>query len=177
MSQVPAPTSQSQQSPIQNMSSVGLWDEALRLLGTEERLGLPEFSYQTYVKIDDLITLVQEKQKQCEKRCWKFPLGGHDLILRDYANKIMLYLDKFKEVGDVAVNFDPVHASLPWAAVRFILTAVIADRDQMTALLMLIERVSRIVSRSSVIESLYSIGSSSVGKCLTWYFRLFPCAD
>lgn len=30
-------------------------------------------------------------------------------------------VNKFVSVGDVAVNFDPVHAALPWAAVRFIL--------------------------------------------------------
>src|SRR6266536_317393 len=32
------------------------------------------------------------------------------------------FLDKIKQIGDVAVNADPIHAGLPWAAVRFILT-------------------------------------------------------
>lgn len=46
---------------------------------------------------------------------------GEEIILRDVAGKALFWLSKFKEVGDIAVNFDPVHASLPWAAVRFLL--------------------------------------------------------
>ena len=42
-------------------------------------------------------------------------------MLRDVAEKIVHWVNKFKEIGDVAVNFDPVHASLPWAGVRFLL--------------------------------------------------------
>jgi hypothetical protein len=33
----------------------------------------------------------------------------------------LAWLDKFKQVGDVAVNFDPHHAALPWAGVRLML--------------------------------------------------------
>lgn len=31
------------------------------------------------------------------------------------------WIDHFKEVVDVAVQYDPVHAALPWAGVRFLL--------------------------------------------------------
>ena len=30
-------------------------------------------------------------------------------------------MQKFKEIGDIAVQHDPVHASLPWADVRLLL--------------------------------------------------------
>ena len=30
-------------------------------------------------------------------------------------------MNKFKEVGDIAVQYDPGHAALPWAAIRFFL--------------------------------------------------------
>lgn len=33
----------------------------------------------------------------------------------------MVWVNKFKEVVDVAIQYDPVHAALPWAAVRFLL--------------------------------------------------------
>jgi hypothetical protein len=34
---------------------------------------------------------------------------------------MLSFIDKFKEAGDVAVSFDPVHAALPWAGIRFVL--------------------------------------------------------
>ncbi len=34
---------------------------------------------------------------------------------------MLAWLDKFKQVGDVAVNFDPQHAALPWAGIRLLL--------------------------------------------------------
>jgi hypothetical protein len=45
----------------------------------------------------------------------------HDSETRRYVEKTVSVLNKFVSVGDVAVNFDPVHAALPWAAVRFVL--------------------------------------------------------
>lgn len=38
-----------------------------------------------------------------------------------FVEKTISILNKFVSVGDVAVTFDPVHAALPWAAVRFVL--------------------------------------------------------
>lgn len=43
------------------------------------------------------------------------------IILRDLLEKVMVWVNKFKEVVDVAIQYDPVHAALPWAAVRFLL--------------------------------------------------------
>jgi ankyrin repeat domain-containing protein 50 len=34
---------------------------------------------------------------------------------------MILWLNKFKDIGDIAVSFDPIHASLPWAGVRLLL--------------------------------------------------------
>lgn len=66
-------------------------------------------------------TAVVKKRSDCEDRRWKFELNGRQIILRDLAEKIIVWIDKFKQIGDVAVNFDPIHASLPWAGIRFLL--------------------------------------------------------
>lgn len=69
-----------------------------------------------------LHTAAVKKRTDCENQMWKFELdNGRQIILRDVAQKIIVWIDKFKQIGDIAVNFDPVHASLPWAAVRFML--------------------------------------------------------
>jgi hypothetical protein len=41
--------------------------------------------------------------------------------LRNQADKIISWLVKFKEVGDITVQYDPSHAALPWAGIRFLL--------------------------------------------------------
>ncbi|KAF7908683.1 uncharacterized protein EAF01_004438 [Botrytis porri] len=41
----------------------------------------------------------------------------------------------FKSVGDIFVQYDPVHASLPWAVVRFLLQAVVSDTNSNAAIL------------------------------------------
>jgi hypothetical protein len=43
------------------------------------------------------------------------------VIFRDILAKIIKWIDLFKQIGDVAVQYDPAHAALPWAGVRFIL--------------------------------------------------------
>jgi hypothetical protein len=35
--------------------------------------------------------------------------------------KVAKWADRFKEIGDIAVQYDPAHAALPWAGVRFLL--------------------------------------------------------
>ena len=41
--------------------------------------------------------------------------------MRETASRLVGWITKFKEIGDIAVQYDPVHAALPWAGVRFIL--------------------------------------------------------
>lgn len=76
---------------------------------------------QPKVNIVELVGLTEKVQKECEERAWKFPFKGRDIILRDVAGKAIYWLKAFKEVGDIAVSYDPVHAALPWAGVRFLL--------------------------------------------------------
>lgn len=38
-----------------------------------------------------------------------------------FVKRTVSVLNKFLTVGDVAVSFDPIHAALPWAALRFVL--------------------------------------------------------
>ena len=43
------------------------------------------------------------------------------MVLRDVADKVLVWIDKFKQIGDIVIQYDPVHAALPWAGVRFLL--------------------------------------------------------
>lgn len=52
----------------------------------------------------------------------KLRFAGREIDLRKMMDSWTEFLDKIKQIGDVAANADPIHAGLPWAAVRFILT-------------------------------------------------------
>jgi ankyrin repeat domain-containing protein 50 len=71
--------------------------------------------------LDELCRLALKQKEKCDGKRWKFAFNGQQVILRDVAQKIFYWLQKFKEAGDITVNFDPVHAALPWAAFRFLL--------------------------------------------------------
>jgi hypothetical protein len=43
--------------------------------------------------------------------------------------KVLQLLDRFKSVGDVIANVDPVHVGLPWAGIRVILEVSIRLRN------------------------------------------------
>jgi ankyrin repeat domain-containing protein 50 len=77
--------------------------------------------------VEELISIARAKQDECERKFFKFRIGGHEVILRDVASRIVFWLDKFRAIGDIAANIDPVHTSLPWAGIRFLLQVSISN--------------------------------------------------
>lgn len=66
--------------------------------------------------------LADEKKNQCVRSRIRIRRkNGEVIIVRDVFEKIVKYVQKFREIGDVAVQYDPAHASLPWAGVRLLL--------------------------------------------------------
>ncbi|KAL8942223.1 MAG: hypothetical protein Q9211_001490 [Gyalolechia sp. 1 TL-2023] len=85
--------------------------------------------------LDDALRAAKEKQRYCVEKKWTFTFGGRSITLNDEAEKIIGWLDRFKAVGDIAANADPVHAGLPWAGIRLLLEAATSERNQTAALL------------------------------------------
>ena len=56
-----------------------------------------------------------------QEKHWQFSFRGETIVMRDVARKILQWIDKFKEIGDIIIQFDPGHAVLPWAGLRFLL--------------------------------------------------------
>ena len=46
---------------------------------------------------------------------WKVKFGEKEVVLRDVGMKTRRWIDKFKQIGGIIVQFDPVHSALPWA--------------------------------------------------------------
>jgi hypothetical protein len=100
-------------------------NRALKLLSQRERATVEEHVLTTVGDIDSALRVAfnaaQDKQLLCEDKRWMFTFRGHTVRLRDEADNVMLWLDRFKQVGDIAANADPIHAGLPWAGIRLLL--------------------------------------------------------
>lgn len=74
---------------------------------------------------------MQEAESKSElslRKRWKVTKpNGEVVIVHDVLEKIVAWIHRFKETGDTLVQYDPSHAALPWAAVRFLLQMAISE--------------------------------------------------
>jgi len=76
--------------------------------------------------LEELLSLVQKTEQKChqknQKKKWKWKnRSGQVVVMRDVFAKMVAWIQRFKGIGDIIVQYDPGHASLPWAFARFIL--------------------------------------------------------
>ena len=128
--------------------------------------------------LDHLLDLTKQSRDNCQRNRWKFSSRGQEIIVRDIADKLIAWIDKFKNIGDVAIQYDPVHVALPWAGIRSILQIVVADTESMGAMLIGIERVTRLFVRCTIYEELYlkpnpkTMNHSSLEETLLEFMQL-----
>jgi hypothetical protein len=101
-----------------------LWKEAFQKLSEKtqqelQKLGKPEQKSQPIKQqIDDLVKVAKTRQEECVKKYWVLPVGKHRIVLRDYVVNIVGCLEK---IGEVAIQFAPPQASIPWAAFKVVM--------------------------------------------------------
>jgi hypothetical protein len=71
---------------------------------------------------DILSEICRQQQEDRTKKSWKFRFAGRDVDLQKKLGNWVNFFNKIKQIGDVAVNVDPLHAGLPWAMIRLIIT-------------------------------------------------------
>jgi hypothetical protein len=102
-----------------------LWTKATGHLTAEEKAVILEHSLPGSASLDEMLNAIldaaQEKRKICEAKRWEVEFRGHKVVLRAVADALCDSLDKFKQIGDVVVNVDPLHAGLPWAGIRLLI--------------------------------------------------------
>jgi len=57
----------------------------------------------------------------CQTRDVVLERGQKRINVRDLADKLICWVQKFVQVGDIIAQYDPAHMALPWAALRFVL--------------------------------------------------------
>ncbi|KAL8880552.1 MAG: hypothetical protein Q9198_002068 [Flavoplaca austrocitrina] len=102
--------------------SKGLWEKAFASLNDEDKkLFADSKNLDKRMFLLETTKVIEEKQKQCAHKEWKIKRNGKVIPLRDIFGRMVSWINKFREVGDIAIQYDPAHAALPWAAVRFVL--------------------------------------------------------
>lgn len=133
-----------------------LWDKAFNRLDENLRLSLGQARTQKRDILAAVLRAAEDKRDKSLQGRWKVKFPNREVVIvRDVLEKITRWVVRFREVGDIAVQYDPTHASLPWAAVRFLLQATVNDIQQYGAMLVDIEVISRLITRYKEFELLY----------------------
>ena len=96
-----------------------LWDVTFAKLPSKDQqtlrsgLGLP-------VTIEDVRASIAEARVKADKK-WTIKVQRGDINLRVHFDKIVHWVQEFVAIGDTLVTYDPGHAAVPWAAMRFLL--------------------------------------------------------
>nr|POF18023.1 high-affinity glucose transporter [Quercus suber] len=120
-----SPSASASQTALPLSPGSRLLAEALSLLQPKEREIIEEHRAHGVVDINATVdhaygAALRQKQA-CEDKSWQWNVRGRTVVLRDEADKVLRWLDRFKSVGDLVANVDPVHIGLPWAGIRILL--------------------------------------------------------
>ena len=140
-------------------SDNNLWASALETLAHNDRQQLTFYNGQDRLAIlSDLQVLTESAKGQCIKKRWRFRKPGRNgetIVLRDIFQKMVVWIDIFKQIGDTVVQYDPGHAALPWAGLRFILQVAIGDIVRFDFVVKGIESIARMIGRYAIFEDVY----------------------
>lgn len=135
-----------------------LWSLALSSLPENDQRVFkdPKSPHQDVTQILNEILLALETQRdRCKRDKWTtISIAGKEFVIRDVCAKIAAHVRKFLEVVDVAVQFDPVHAALPWAGVRFLLQLTFNGFETFPAIVEGLEKVTQLIARCGILEAL-----------------------
>ena len=99
-----------------------LWDRAVEALKEKDKQNVDFQRADKRAILVDVLREVQSKKQPCMSQRLKYKRNnGDSVLLYDVYGKIVKWVNTFKEIGDAAVQYDPGHAALPWAVVRFLL--------------------------------------------------------
>ncbi|MCJ1435564.1 hypothetical protein MMC27_004938 [Xylographa pallens] len=141
-----------------------LWGKALSQLDDDVRTALNFSTLSNHGIVKAALRAAEEKKALCLQRRWRFKKqNGEVIILRDIFEKIISWIQKFKDVGDMAMQYDPGHAALPWAGIRFLLQVTVNDIQAFGAMAEGLESITHMITQSALIEVLY-LGDKSAAR-------------
>lgn len=98
-----------------------MWTKAVDQLSEEDKQQINVLNSDRRGLIQDVIRVVEGKHQICVEKQWKFRTGSETVPMRDPLGRIVAWINKFRDVGTIMMQYDPTHAAIPWAAIRFVL--------------------------------------------------------
>lgn len=143
-----------------------LWDEAIKSLGEfdeDDFSAVVKRDFEAQISIKEVVATVQQSIDGTKAKRWAYTKSnGQKVVLWELLGKVLKWVNKFKEVGDSAVQYDPGHAALPWAAVRFVLQASVSSVEVFGSMVDGVELTTRVIAIYTEVERLYLKGVSKL---------------
>ena len=102
-----------------------LWDLATQALAPEDISYINSISPRnqtTLCVLRELQQAAEEKKKLFgAKERVIMRTGKPPVVVSEKIDNILVWVERFIQIGDCAVQYDPAHAALPWACIRFFL--------------------------------------------------------
>lgn len=118
----PLPSPQTTSTPSSNPN---LLRDVLKRLSDEDQATLQNYvchnTGDINLTLKQALVAAKEKQQCCIEKRWTFTVTGRTIAVKEKADKVVGWLNRFRAVGDVVANVDPVHVGLPWAGIRLLL--------------------------------------------------------
>ena len=143
-----------------------LWSQALSRIAPADKDHLQSLATENYIAaLSDFLSLTESSHQESLRKRWKYVRSnGEVVIIRDLFAKVTKWLDIFKQVGDQAVQYDPGHAALPWAGIRFVLQMAVNDINKYGRLVEIISEISFIITRCTILEQQFNFAQSISGS-------------
>ncbi|PVI02012.1 hypothetical protein DM02DRAFT_316596 [Periconia macrospinosa] len=133
-----------------------LWKKAFDALDTNLQATLSVCNKPKLNILHQVLLQVENARQTCIRKQWRVKApGGKTIILRDVVEKMAGWINRFKEVGTVAVQYDPLHGALPWAAFVFLLNVTLGDVQLFASLVTDLESIAFVLYRCGFYEKLY----------------------
>ncbi|KAM0407431.1 hypothetical protein ACHAPD_012238 [Fusarium lateritium] len=135
-------------------SADDLWATAVDRLDQDLRAEM-DFNHEKIDIVSGVLALTVKAQKECDAKAWRLRRkNGATVSVRDVLAKVVKWVNHFKDIGDIVVQYDPGHAALPWAGVRFLLQIVVDDFQTCSFVLESIESLAELLCRYACVEEL-----------------------
>ncbi|KAI5813264.1 hypothetical protein BZA77DRAFT_346373 [Pyronema omphalodes] len=117
-------------------------------------------------KLEDIGIQADSRKSATEARFFVDKSLQNSKIKAWKIDKLLNWLDKFKEIGDIVVQYDPTHAALPWAAFRFILKICVDRHKTLDAIVDGLEHIASLIQRCTIYEIIYEKETSNASTNL-----------
>jgi hypothetical protein len=132
------------------------WQEALKMLPAADQEILSTWTGSQIDLLWHIAVATEKARSRAAEKDSKIHLGSRTVCLRDVADSIIKWINHFKTLVDLVMQYDPGHAAIPWVGFRFILQLITAEGENQALVLVGLEKVAFTINRCALYEAFSS---------------------